>query len=162
MYLSMCCQTATNWPFLIFAFSIISRTGVGTRRWKAGTRYYLVVQFWIPVSGTIWTVKFQNTVPGNVSFFCGWNFEKTECPDVPPGAQFDWECDPRQSLNWEKHIFSWQKKFNPSVPDSLTCVGSGWRHNGAFWTLRRDWTKQRHRRKSRIVSKGLAGLSIIN
>ena len=42
--------------------------------------------------------------------------------------------------------------FNPSVPDSLTCVGARWRQIGAFWPLRRNCTRLRNHRKSWIVS----------
>ena len=44
--------------------------------------------------------------------------------------------------------------LNPSVSDSLICVGSRFGQIGAFRSLRRDCTRLRHRRISWIVSKG--------
>ena len=46
-----------------------------------------------------------------------------------------------------------QSYFNPSVPDSLICVGSRWHQIGAFQSLRRDCERLRDRRKLWIVSK---------
>ena len=48
------------------------------------------------------------------------------------------------------------KLLNRSVPDSLICVSTRLRRIGAFWPLRRDCIKLRHRRMSWIVSKGQA------
>ena len=44
-------------------------------------------------------------------------------------------------------------QFNPSVPESLICVGSRWRQIDAFQPSRRDCTRLRHRRTSWMVAK---------
>ena len=48
--------------------------------------------------------------------------------------------------------------FNPSVPDSLICVGARMRQIGAFRPLRRDCVRLRDRRMSWIVSKRRAAV----
>ena len=43
---------------------------------------------------------------------------------------------------------------NPTIPDSFICFASCWRQIGAFWSLRRDCTRQKERRMPLTVSKG--------
>ena len=48
--------------------------------------------------------------------------------------------------------------LNPSVPDSLICVGARWRQIGGFRPLKSDLTRLRDRRMNWIVSKGRAAV----
>ena len=60
-------------------------------------------------------------------------------------------------FNLEQNLESiYQKCLNRSVPDSIICVGIGWRQISAFQPLGRDCTRLRDRRMSWIVSKGRA------
>ena len=43
---------------------------------------------------------------GGVSFHCDWEFEKGKCPELGPGEQFDWQCDPSNGLRCFPKIYS--------------------------------------------------------
>ena len=48
--------------------------------------------------------------------------------------------------------------LNPSVPDSIICVGSRLSQIGAFWPLTSDCTRLRHRRMSWMVPESRAAV----